>query len=220
MTDLASPAVTVDDTSTRLLQAAAEVFAQKGYDNAGVAEIARRAGVTTGAIYSRYTGKAELLAATLTQCLPDEFDSLFADHAFDGQVADVLRTVGSHLVLRPASPRHGLLLEAFVAARRDPELAAAIRSALLERRAQLGEMLDAAKELGVVDRSLDTTSMVHFAQAVGFGFLGYEALGIPHPDAVSWEALISKVISAVVAPATDAPITNPITNPITDLTPS
>ena len=37
----------------RLLAAAADVFAERGYDGAGVAEIARRAGPTTGAIYSR-----------------------------------------------------------------------------------------------------------------------------------------------------------------------
>ena len=49
-----------DELTERLLQAAAEVFAENGYEKAGVAEIARRAGVTTGAIYSRYSGKAEL----------------------------------------------------------------------------------------------------------------------------------------------------------------
>ena len=38
------------------------MFAEKGYAGAGVAEIARRAGVTTGAIYSRYRGKDDLLA--------------------------------------------------------------------------------------------------------------------------------------------------------------
>ena len=36
-----------------LIKAAAEVFAERGYAVAGVAEIARRAGVTTGAIYRR-----------------------------------------------------------------------------------------------------------------------------------------------------------------------
>ena len=52
---------TSDATRDRLLDAAAAVFAEKGYDGAGVPEIARRAGLTTGAIYSRFTGKAELL---------------------------------------------------------------------------------------------------------------------------------------------------------------
>ena len=48
-----------------LIKAAAEVFAERGYAGAGVAEIARRAGVTTGAIYSRYSGKSELLLLSL-----------------------------------------------------------------------------------------------------------------------------------------------------------
>ena len=50
-----------------LIDAAAEVFAERGYDGAGVAEIARRAGVTTGAIYSRYSGKSELLLEALNR---------------------------------------------------------------------------------------------------------------------------------------------------------
>ena len=50
-----------DETRARLVDAAAEVFSERGYDGAGVQEIARRAGLTTGAIYGRFTGKAELL---------------------------------------------------------------------------------------------------------------------------------------------------------------
>ena len=41
-----------DELTARLLQAAAEVFAENGYSKAGLALVARRAGVTTGAIYS------------------------------------------------------------------------------------------------------------------------------------------------------------------------
>ena len=59
--DLAGP----DATANRLIAAASQVFAEKGYDGAGVAEIARRAGLTTGAIYSRFRGKAELLCAAI-----------------------------------------------------------------------------------------------------------------------------------------------------------
>ena len=40
-----------DDLTHRLLHAAAEVFAEKGYERAGVAEIARRAGVTLSLIH-------------------------------------------------------------------------------------------------------------------------------------------------------------------------
>ena len=61
-----------EDLSERLLHAAAEVFAEMGYERAGVAEIARRAGVPTGAIYSRYTGKAELLLDAVAHHVPDQ----------------------------------------------------------------------------------------------------------------------------------------------------
>src|SRR5947207_4945892 len=48
-------------TRERILTAAAEVFAERGYEGAAVSDIARRAGFTTGAIYGRFRDKAELL---------------------------------------------------------------------------------------------------------------------------------------------------------------
>ena len=67
-----------DPTRDRLVAAAADVFADKGYDGAGVQEIARRAGFTTGAIYGRFRGKSELLLAAIEAQSDDEFDQLFA----------------------------------------------------------------------------------------------------------------------------------------------
>lgn len=179
------------------MQAAAEVFAEKGYDGAGVAEIARRAGLTTGAIYSRYRGKAELLAAAIESSVPDEFDQLFAEHAFDGRAKDLLATVGAHLVLRSPSPMQGVLLEAFVAARRDPEVAAVLRRQFDDRRERLAALLELGKEHGLVDPTLDTYAIVHFAHAVGLGFLAYDAIGAVHPDPAGWEAVIARVVAAL-----------------------
>ena len=45
---------------SRLLTAAKEEFLEKGFDKASIAEICKAAGVTTGALYKRYTGKEEL----------------------------------------------------------------------------------------------------------------------------------------------------------------
>src|SRR5256885_17200995 len=111
---------TIDQTRTKLIDAAAQVFAEKGYDRAGVQESSRRAGLTSGAIYGRFTGKAELLQAAIESRTTDELDDLFASHAFDGHATDILRVVGSHLVTPPPECDHeegALLLEAFVAAR-------------------------------------------------------------------------------------------------------
>ena len=189
--------IELETTAVRLVQAAAEVFAEKGYDGAGVAEIARRAGLTTGAIYSRYSGKAALLAAAVETSVPDEFDQLFAEHAFDGRAKDLLATVGAHLVLRSPSPMQGVLLEAFVAARRDPDVAEVLRRQFDDRRERLAGLLELGKQHGLIDPTLDTYSIVHFAHAVGLGFLAYDAIGVVHPDPAAWEAVIARVVAAL-----------------------
>ncbi len=50
-------------TRRRLLDAAATVFAGRGWAGASVEEIARQAGATTGALYSNFTGKEDLFLA-------------------------------------------------------------------------------------------------------------------------------------------------------------
>lgn len=189
------------DLGARLLDAAAEVFAERGYDKAGVAEIARRAGVTTGAIYARYPGKAELLVEAIDPHANDELERLFADHRFQGRMEDILLAAGSNLVHSDESdPRAlSLLLESFVAARRHPEVAEVLRSRVLERRDRLTEIIEAAKADGGIDDELDTASVVLFCHAVGFGFLLVDALDLETPDAQRWQDLIARLVHALGA---------------------
>jgi len=55
----------LDETGVALIDAALEVYLERGWQGASLAEITNRAGLTTGAIYSRFTGKNELFAAVL-----------------------------------------------------------------------------------------------------------------------------------------------------------
>jgi AcrR family transcriptional regulator len=52
-------------TRTALVAAALEIVAEKGFAAASLDEIAARAGMTKGAIYSNFSGKAELLLAAM-----------------------------------------------------------------------------------------------------------------------------------------------------------
>jgi AcrR family transcriptional regulator len=149
-----------DPTRDRLVAAAAAVFAEKGYDRAGVQEIARRAGFTTGAIYGRFRGKAELLLAAIEAQTDDEFEQLFAEHQFKGKATDILTTVGSHLVTEEFDNGQALLLEAFVAARRDPEVASMLRRIVEQRAENLIALIDDGKHTGGIDPALDTVAMV------------------------------------------------------------
>lgn len=197
-----------DPLGGRLLEAAAIEFAERGYAGARVAEIARRAGVTTGAIYSRYRGKAELLAEAIEWATDDEFDRLFTDHRFDGRMEDILRIAGRHLIDREDGAERpgtggGLLLESFAAARHEPDVAGFLRSHLLERNERLENVVRAAKATGGIDPDIDTTALVTFCYALGLGFLLLEVVDLPTPDRASWEALIERLLDATAPASAD-----------------
>jgi AcrR family transcriptional regulator len=190
---------TVDPIREKLVAAAGAVFAEKGYDGAGVAEIARRAGYTTGAIYGRFTGKAELLLAAIEARSDSELDQLFNEHRFEGKVTDILTTVGSHLVTDEMGPESALLLEAFVAARRDPEVRRLMQGLLDLRGDRLADLVAEAQATGAIDPALDAEAVVRFCHAVGFGFLLFRAVELDLPAAGPWEDLIARLVDALDA---------------------
>ena len=56
-------------TRERLLRAAADVFARRGYDGTRVADIATEAGLSNSALYAYFASKAELLVGALRASL-------------------------------------------------------------------------------------------------------------------------------------------------------
>lgn len=201
------PPLVGDPIREKLVAAAAQVFAEKGYDGAGVAEIARRAGYTTGAIYGRFTGKAQLLLAAIEAHSDNELDRLFNEHRFEGKVTDILTTVGSHLVTDEHGDDSGLLLEAFVAARRDPEVRLLMQGAMDLRGDRLAELVAEAQRTGAIDPALDAEAVTRFCHAVGFGFLLFRAVDLDLPDAGRWEQLIARLVDALDVNATKSPST-------------
>lgn len=99
---MTSRATKKDQTRARLLDAAAKVFAAKGYFGAAVDDIAEAAGLTKGAVYAHFRTKEALyLALTIErgrrqlEAINDRFDSSGPEQsAVDwvaGRVADAVR---------------------------------------------------------------------------------------------------------------------------------
>ena len=186
-----------DEITQKLVAAAAEVFAEKGYDRAGVAEIARRAGYTTGAIYGRFTGKAELLLAAIEAHSDNELDRLFNEHSFEGKVTSILATVGAHLVTDDPGANGALILEAFVASRRDPEMRQHMQELLDLRDDKLAELVAEAQGTGAIDPALDAEAMVRFCHALAFGFMLFRAIDLELPAPEPWQALVVRLVESL-----------------------
>ena len=119
-----------------LLAAAREVFLAEGYHGASVEKVARAAGLTIGAVYSQFGGKAELLLALLERRIDEraEANRRMAEQVGDQGLPGLAR--------RWSRQQHEdlawslLVLEFRVHAARDPELNA--RYAALHERTLAG----------------------------------------------------------------------------------
>ncbi len=124
-------------TRTALVEAAAEVFARRGFYAASLDEIAEAAGFTRGAIYSNFGGKEDLLFAVLDFHTDRQLSAFGAaiDQAAGGSSEDrsaAAASVWSHLQRESNLP--ALSLEMRLYALRNPDFR--VRLAELERRMQ------------------------------------------------------------------------------------
>lgn len=188
-----------ESTRDRLLEAATAVFSERGYGGAGVQEIARRAGLTTGAIYANFRGKADLLFEAIGARSASELDELLRPHRRGSTAGELLAEMGSHLLdgPDPADATEGLLIEAFVAARRDDELALLVRSLITERAGAIGALVELAQTDGSIDPGVDGDALTRFSLVLALGSLLYTSIGIERPDADAWSSLIHRIVASL-----------------------
>ena len=158
-------------TRAELLDAAASVFARRGYHGASIEEIAEQAGYSHGAVYSNFTGKAELFLTVFEDYMARrarELADVQAALAPDAPIEVRARSLADQWMRRFGADRESFVLQMeFLAhAARDPELAGRLgaRSSALRETvaryisgfaAQAGSQLPlAADDLAMVLRAL------------------------------------------------------------------
>jgi AcrR family transcriptional regulator len=196
MTVIIARMAAVPDPSTRdrLLAAAVEVFVEQGYEGARLQDIARAAGLTTGAVYANFRGKSELLFAAIGARADLEMDALLTETETRDPRA-LLEVLGDRLVAERRQPP--LLVDAIAAARRDPALAAGMRDRLDARVRLLTEIVERAKADGSLDPGLDADVFARFGLTLAMGALVLRALQLAPPAEGAWHDLISRLLDAV-----------------------
>jgi AcrR family transcriptional regulator len=186
--------VTAAETRERLLSAAADIFAERGYDGTRVADIAAAAGVSNGALYAHFASKAELLIQALRAHGRRLLAEAFAADP-DRSVTDLLLVIGRWLPRR-RDARGYLLVEALVAARRDEDLARPMRDYVGERADWLAGLMRVAQAGGELDQALSPNALAHFCLLLAMG----SALVTPDLHAVGdeeWAALLARVVTGL-----------------------
>jgi AcrR family transcriptional regulator len=198
--------VTAAETRGRLLRAAADVFAERGYDGTRVADIAAAAGVSNGALYAHFTSKADLLVNALRTHGRRVLADMFAADP-SRSITDLLLVIGRQLPRRPDA-RSYLLVEALAAARRDEDVARPLRDYMGERAAWLADLMRVAQAGDEIDAGLSPHALAHFCLllAMGSALITPDLHGV---DDEEWAALLARVVAGLARTSTTAQTGSP-----------
>ncbi|MBL7500701.1 TetR/AcrR family transcriptional regulator [Frankia sp. CNm7] len=197
-------------TRDRLLAAAVDLFAERGYDRVRVRDIADRAGVTTGAIYAHYPDMAALLADAAGRAVDHAVQAVA--HVGHGELGDALLAAAtSTAVGRRLSREQALLLEAIVAARREPMLRQALSEVMRERLDVVRGAVEEAQRDGELRADLSAGALAWFLYLAPIGLLTGRAAGMAGPELDELRTVLEAVVAGlrsvpVAVPDTGAPV--------------
>lgn len=114
-----------DERPAEIVAAALEVFAEKGFAAARLDEIARRAGVSKGAVYLYFETKEDIFRAVVVQAIAPNVGAVRAMiAAHPGPLPDLLRSVAARMgQVIETTPIGGVLKMVVGEARNFPEIA-------------------------------------------------------------------------------------------------
>lgn len=162
-----------------LVQLAAEVFASEGYASASVRDLARRASVTSGAIYGSFRGKADLLVEAIDARILTDLWTLPEDVVTKSWLELVSYQFDHY---RDREQLMSLLIEGAMAARTDPHVQARLKAVIMGRiDASTASMESRRAEEGYVD-DFDAGAMAKAMWSIEVGMRVLTALGVPGPD--------------------------------------
>ncbi|WGW13342.1 TetR/AcrR family transcriptional regulator [Saxibacter everestensis] len=133
------------------------LISSQGYDNTSTAQIAKAAKISSGSFFHYFHTKRDLFIAILTddtaKDTEDELASALADpDPWQGLVGYVTRRLAGASTI-PFVP--GLVIEALLQAKRDPELAELLDKDARNEATGLRQLLERARAAGVIDSGLE-----------------------------------------------------------------
>jgi AcrR family transcriptional regulator len=179
-------------TRELLLDAAIEVFAEKGYHGASLDDVADAAGFTKGAVYSNFTRKADLFRALLER--ETQRRTAVQRRAVEAVPLQLLPDVAAEL-LRDPDPdqrdRNTLIVEFWLAAQRDPNL----REVLIDATGDVADVLEEKLVAADARTGLSGSELAVIMEALAVGLRMDQALRPDGDQATLYAKAIHKLLA-------------------------
>ncbi|HEY0926259.1 TetR/AcrR family transcriptional regulator [Brevundimonas sp.] len=186
-------------TRQKVLDAARTLFAERGYEPATIRDIAKGAGMSTGAVFANFQDKAELFEAVLAEDMARLADALKAAVAAENSVRG--RLLAALTAAYHAQLEHLPLVQAVVSRSWFQPVAAEMRSraALRPVTGVVADILQTAVAEGEVRQDADVRllgELVYGAYVANYRHAAYDGWGIEQLT-----AQIAKQIDVILAGA-------------------
>jgi AcrR family transcriptional regulator len=174
-----------DSTRHRLLNAAYELLLDEGYHAATVQSVARRAQLTTGAIYANFANKHELLVqAVLRRWARSPEAAPLRVAAGEGEDDVGVEELAALLALQlsePPEPEHRLLTEVTGAAIRDQKAEAMLRASIERIETVAEQAIEQGKADERIDETLSTEALVAVVVNLYLGAITSKSFDLTQP---------------------------------------
>jgi AcrR family transcriptional regulator len=184
-------------TRNRIIDSATELFATEGYAAVTVRAVAARSGVTSGAIYATFRGKADLLIEALRASIAIDLNDVPVD-----VLTRPLPQIDGFQFTSAETPRRQrlrmLMIEAAVAARTDTAVRDQLHGLLAERLADWTVSHEKWQQDARVDAELDMRQLTALLMCIEIGAGVMLAAGIDAPTGEQTAQLVERMLQGLV----------------------
>jgi AcrR family transcriptional regulator len=186
------------ETRSRLVELAGELFAERGYINTSIRDIASHASVTSGAIYNHFRNKAELLAEVIDARTAVELE---AEAMGRGDQVDYIETLTRQARRAPKRRRlRALIVQGAAAAQTDDETRERLREEQLAHIDVWVQGYRRERERLGIDPSVDIETAVLYTWAVELGLGVLEGIGIEPRSTRAWADIQNRMARSLQLP--------------------
>jgi AcrR family transcriptional regulator len=183
-----------------LLNSAIEEIAASGFERARLSDIAKRAGMTPGSIYTWFENKEDLFQAALQHALSEQLQKNQDAHDKAGIEDSFLRQIAA-LVPRnyqDSAPTNAqqLLIECYYAAWRDPKAREKLLGGIESQLQMYIAVFEDGQQQGLVTKEVSAAVLGTFLLSIHTGLAMLSLAGAPRISDPEWVAMYTRIADA------------------------
>ncbi len=192
---------TEQELRTRIIDAAAALFAEHGLSGTKVRMVAKAAGVSSATVRRLTGGRAELfeqVIATRARSTAADIVRGAVENPLATPPLAVMLAVAQEVYERPGTSWDILELEALTRAHVDDQIRQIESDRMNQRRANAMALIAHIRSSGGIDADVSDSALAHLIMAVGVGLAMIDPVIDDKPSLQQWNATIARVGSAMV----------------------